>query len=689
MRFRVRVVLCLLALVTAVGCRKPLSPNVDRNQAPETWITAAPFDSVTVKDENGIPIVPDLNNFVIPVRFHMYWAGSDRDGSVVGYYWAVTETTLSTINPDGGPPGPPPPLPGPKVGDYHFTTRTDTTFIFTVSEQRPDRQHGFYIYAVDNQGKVDPTPALFHFIALDKFPPRPAIEEAKATGTIVEVHPNGSITSSLREFFVTDTLNFSTTPRDTVPAGSRMDFRWHGEITLAGTYVTQYRYKLDEPSFVTVDSSVHAVSYGTGLPGSPVLSVGQKVFTLRALDQAGGAGETTRRFIMNFNPDTWFAGPNPALFPPTLGDNSRSVEGWNGVPGTMLSPDSMLLRPALRPQRRTFFEIYKDRVYARSENDTVHINSILAFFSGGYDKDSKYIVRADTTDPALPKDGNGNIILSPVIQQDGAVGSPIGFRAGMQLRTDPTGTFVTAPGTLYPIFEPASVFRATKIGYYLRVFKSGRAYVVTRAEDSDGGIDNTIEFPIELADRVDAGGGTIYERQALRPKIMKFYVNKSPSLIDTIGGLPNPSFRPQPNANLGAIWNLNLAATDVDPFNINDPNARPGGPTEGLILRFKITLVGKNTDGRDTTWTYTPSTASTSPYFYTPSVTFSPPCFLATGPVDVVVELCDCRDCEIVPGEGRCITETYRVNYTTRPAGCPPEPALSIGGPGSASSGSR
>src|SRR5947207_2168888 len=42
MRFGVRVIFCLFAtILIGSGCRKALTPNIDRNQAPETWITAA------------------------------------------------------------------------------------------------------------------------------------------------------------------------------------------------------------------------------------------------------------------------------------------------------------------------------------------------------------------------------------------------------------------------------------------------------------------------------------------------------------------------------------------------------------------------------------------------------------------------------------------------------------------------
>src|SRR5580765_4026108 len=145
MQIRAVLLLLFFAVILGVGCRKPLSPNVDRNRAPETWIVAAPQDTITVKDpSSGQAGKPTVGT--IPVRFHMYWAGSDQDGAVVGFYWAVVETV--TTPPEGF--NELPQLPGPKAVDYKFTPRSDTTFIFNVSEASPDRQHAFYIYAVDD-----------------------------------------------------------------------------------------------------------------------------------------------------------------------------------------------------------------------------------------------------------------------------------------------------------------------------------------------------------------------------------------------------------------------------------------------------------------------------------------------------------------------------------------------------------
>src|SRR6185436_5878658 len=97
----------------------------------------------------------------------------------------------------------------------------------------------------------------------------------------------------------------------TIPSLARIDFRWHGEPTIADGYATKYKYKLDEPFFVEVDSSVSSVTYNGG-PGTTAVVPGNtpKQFQLRAFDKAGGKREGTRRFRMNYSPDSWFAGPD-------------------------------------------------------------------------------------------------------------------------------------------------------------------------------------------------------------------------------------------------------------------------------------------------------------------------------------------------------------------------------------------
>lgn len=682
-----------------------MTPNIDRNEPPETWITAAPMDTLTLRDGDGKPIPGSPSITTIPVRFHVYWAGSDKDGSVTGFYYAVVETTAAPLEGIGFAN-----LPGPKPQDYRFTTRTDTTFVFNVSELFTDRQHALFVYAVDNNGKPDPTPARFIFDGIDKFPPRPVILETKATGEIVTLMPDGSPNPpQTREYFVTDTLppgGGGGAPKDTVPAFSRLDITWRGEITLAGTYVTNYRYKLDEPQFQTADSSVHSVSYGTGLPGDPPVSPGLKVFTLRALDQAGGAGETTRRFLMNFSPDTWWAGPDLALWPASSDGDGRAVDVlvWPApnrpqfetsppLPtGFYLGTDSLQYRPSRRlppgrdPQRRTFYEIYKNRIYARSEGDTVHINSWVMLVNGGYDKDSRYNVRADSTDPVLHDPVTGALVQAPVVEDAGKIGSPIGFRSIIINRLTPAGVKSSpAQSSLYPIYEPASVFRSPRLAGYWRMFQAGRAFALGRAEDADGGIDNTVTDPVKLVENVEDGTASPTEI-AYRRKVIAFYVDKAPALLRQ-----NASFRPTAGQTFSTnLWSFNLIAQDTDPFDPSVESPGAGGPTSSTVIRFKVTLTGTNLAGRDTSWTYLTSTgpfiltAGSIPFSFTLGGAGGSP--FASGPIDVRIQTCDCIDCEGAPGQGRCVDDVIRVNYV-RPAEPGLDPTSIQGGPGPSPSG--
>lgn len=732
MRLSARVVLCVLVMSLAAvsGCRKPMTPAIDRNEAPETWITAAPLDTLTIKDQFGRPI-ENPSPTEIPVRFHLYWAGSDKDGAVAGFYYAVVETTAVPVDGFFAP------LPGPKPGQYSFTTKTDTTFVFTVSEMFADRKHAFYIYSVDNQGKPDPTPARFIFTALDKFPPRPVFDLARATGEIVSLTSAGDPISELRSFDITDTLTpgSGAASKDTVPAYSQLDFRWHAEITQPGAFVKGYRFKLDSLNFREADSSTHAVSYGTGLPGSPPVSPGLKVFILQALDQAGGAGTATRRFVMNFVPDTWWAGPDPADFPVSTdgeyGSRSVDVTSWPGqtnpvfstnppLPaGSTFGPDSFDYRPSRRlppnrdfGRRGTFYEIYKNRLYARSEGDTVHHNSFVVLWNGGYDKDSRYVPRVDSTDQHL-RGPDGNLITGAVIEAAGRVGSPIGFRSLISTRLTPAGfKSVPAQTSVYPVYEPASVFRAPRMGGYWRMRGAGRAFALARAEDSDGGLDNAVKDQVKLVELLESGGGTPTERGPLRNKVLVFYVDKAPALVRT--GLP--AFLPYEGQSITTSqWNFLLRGMDLDPYDSSDQSLGGGGPSARTILRYKVTLYGQSLVGRDTSWTYLEPTGlpyiqtlgGDKPLTFIPGGTMEKNPF-ASGPIRVSIEICDCTDCETTPGQGRCVggidpqtgqvpdrpgftsQNVITVNYT-RPAS---EPGLgttssTVGRPGPDASGRR
>lgn len=645
MRLRVGLLLCLLTVFLGAGCRKALEPTADNNQAPETWITAAPQDSITTRNQLGQPVSPVITR--IPVRFHLYWAGSDRDGAVSGYYWAVVET-LATPPGDGLPI---PNLPGPKASEYHFTTKSDSTFIFRASEDVSEREHAFYVYSVDNKGKPDPTPARFIFRAYDRFPPEPIIDVARATGTIYQLSGGGGVIASTEIKDITDTFEFDRPfPRDTVPTGSELYFQWHGRPTIPGSHVLGYRYRLDESSFNVTDSSVHSVTYNGG-PGTTTISPGPKVFTLRAVGESGWRGQTTRYFQMNYAPDSWYSGPDlndPAAGWSTFTDGNgkrywyKDVPNWatfNGITGTLLGADSARVLPADRTERRTFFEIYKDRIWAHEEGDTVHLNSWVVFPAGGTDKDSPYRVKVGV-DPNKP--------AGVVTNVGPANGSPVAFRSQVltvQLDGNPARPSET---TSFPVFDIASVYHQPHILPYAAMSYSGAGYAYAIAEDGDGTVDRRIMRVSGRQDSIAYYADVLHlpAAQAVRSKLLKFYVNHAPFLKTS-----DPQFRPAiPNlsgtrATIARTSTFNILADDLDPIDFTQTVPRVGGPQSGVspVLIRTIDIWGKNSAGRDTSF-------NVATDLDVASISVTIPTYIVPGIIYVRVRLADNRPNDISHG---------------------------------------
>jgi len=691
MRLRVGAALCLFLAFWGSGCRKALAPTTLDNQPPETWIVAAPQDTITTRDSNNNPVRPQIGK--IPVRFHLYWAGTDRDGSVVGYYWAVVETL--PVPPEGSSSVPS--LPGPKARDYHYTTATDSIFIFDASEEVSERQHAFYIYAVDDKGRPDPTPARFVFSAYDRFPPTAVIDELKATGIEYVLQRDGTVMPQQKTYFVHDFFEISNDhafPRDTVSSNAQLHMTWHGVPTIPSTIVTGYRYKLDEPNWNTVDSSVHETSYNTGV-GLDKVNPGPKIFTLRAIGQSGWRGEATRWFQMNFAPDTWFAGADPS--DPTAGWLTAPMPyggkyldyqftGWSpfpGVPGTMLTNDSLSVLPSQRRERKSFFEIYNDRLWVRQENDTVHMNSWIIIPSGGFDRDSPYAVKVNV--PLLPDSIKNN--LPAVLTPGPPNGSPIGFRIRIQVK-DKSG-LVTQPSetTTYPVYDPASVFHQPVINGYWGLNTAGRAYAAIRAEDGNGTVDRRLDQrpgdAVGVADRVDAGGHDPLD-VAMRSKVLTFYVNHAPLLATN-------QINPRRGATVTRTTVFRMAGTDDDWLDPTRFNAVGGQPAYGVIIRLKVAVIGKTNPAfiagpvRDTCYVQASDYSNNDPIQI--NGTSGIPTWIAPGAITMRVRVCDCLQCdwsfgtatcpfiakEVSPGQGTCVD--YDVPYVLQA----PEPGSVLG----------
>jgi hypothetical protein len=208
----------------------------------------------------------------------------------------------------------------------------------------------------------------------------------------------------------------------------------------------------------------------------------------------------------------------------------------------------------------------------------------------------------------------------------------------------------------YPVVDPASSLDLRQInGYWGLTTSAGKAYAVIRAEDGNGAVDARLEHQpggaVGVADRVDANGGSPEDR-ALRSKVLTFYINHAPLLLTN-----RTEFYPRAGAvlsrhvgTLGAPA-FNLPASDDDWF---DPGLR--GTTGGTpnkypaILRWKLAILGKLAacDTCDTCF------FEGLEFGHPAGIAFTIPSWIRAGAITVRVRLCDCAQCDALPGSARC-----------------------------------
>jgi hypothetical protein len=570
MRWSVGVFVVLIGVILVAGpaCRNIPTSNTDRNRAPETYLTAAPADSIA---GGGLERVPH--------RFRASWSGSDVDGEVVGFYVAVTETTLSAS-------GFPFRLPPPKPSQYRFTTSRDSLFIFSVIEGRgADRQHALYVFAVDNQGKVDPTPAVTHLVARDQNLPEIVFLEAVGRGTIYNLLPGG-VGVMPQDFArpLTDATELPLhAPIDTIPSGGWVRFAWRGFDRDFASYITGYLYKLVETEFVRVDTTVTSVEYGRGFGANPnPLPIGLNTFRLRAIDEAGGTTQpdALRQFFVNFSPDTWFAGPDVAVLAPNLMQDSL---GWYfplvpnsteplDFPGSPIGADTLVSLPAERPDKspvtgellNTFVEMRTliDRTlryYIRSQNDTLGYGSFVIVRLGGLDKDSPYAV------------GGGSPTDTARVYRTGPPnGSPVAFQARIVNKFASGGQDNPPFVTPFPNKNFLDPSNNPVVLYMGQVSSTGRSYLQARAVDGDRTPDIRIGLPIAFVD----GAG---DAHPLRNKVLTFFTNFRPGLL-IFSPVANEVVNPPDNR-----FEILLRASDPDP----DP-ANPRLSSQYLTMYFRF-----------------------------------------------------------------------------------------------------
>ena len=149
-----RIILVLIACFGAAllaGCAKDTPAGPDNQPSlPETELTYAPLEG-------------DTSTF----RIHFYWNGSDRDGEVVRYRYALDADTAK------------------HPSEWIATTAKDTTLLFLVDPVKEVLGHVFWVVSEDNMGQFDPTPAKRFFSARTDPPTSHITRGPNAPGTII------------------------------------------------------------------------------------------------------------------------------------------------------------------------------------------------------------------------------------------------------------------------------------------------------------------------------------------------------------------------------------------------------------------------------------------------------------------------------------------------------------------------
>jgi hypothetical protein len=172
-----------------------------------------------------------------------------------------------------------------EAGAWRRTSRTDTTFVLTANDPLL-RYHRFFVAAIDNEGKPDPTPAALHFFARDDYMPEVWMLDYPHCETV------GGVEACLPPPPDVDTLRMD--------GDQPILFAWSGRDR--DGIVVGYAYKLDNEGYRWVGPDTTTALY----PAPRFLQSGPHSFYLKARDDASAELSPSHRytFVVNFDPDT-------------------------------------------------------------------------------------------------------------------------------------------------------------------------------------------------------------------------------------------------------------------------------------------------------------------------------------------------------------------------------------------------
>jgi len=145
------IFLVLLVASVLFGCRAFEPEVVIVNRPPDTFIMGAPAET-----SGGY------------FHFHVFWYGTDSDGIVERFVWALSDTSIQDLETDDDEEdqrfNPALNISTLEIGNW--TTKKDTVFNFSLNQGSVLAYDlTLHMVAVDDRGDFDRTPARLHFIS--------------------------------------------------------------------------------------------------------------------------------------------------------------------------------------------------------------------------------------------------------------------------------------------------------------------------------------------------------------------------------------------------------------------------------------------------------------------------------------------------------------------------------------------
>jgi hypothetical protein len=261
----VLVGIALSAVLVLSGCRKRERAAIDTNLPPDTELTSAPAPFAQTN-----------------YRIHFFWNGADPDGYVVGYYFAWDDTFPTS---------------------WEYTTKTDSMFKASIDTVGETRRHTFYVRSVDNEGKLDGSPARIRF---DAWTVIPVLDSLYRVG--------GPLDPSNPEY--------DPDAKDTVLMGTPCTWTWGGRDPDGFGADIDYSYRLDSDTFSEFDATQTTTLHS--------ISSGFHFFYVKTKDETGAESfPENYQFTMNYDPDSEIIEPPEPSGTLTIADGDTIWFRWN------------------------------------------------------------------------------------------------------------------------------------------------------------------------------------------------------------------------------------------------------------------------------------------------------------------------------------------------------------------------